>query len=118
MDPVSLDTRMEINADGDAVIYAEGDIDLATSPSLQEVLAEALEQSTSVIVDVAGVHFIDSSGLSALVWGHRRAQEAGGSLRIRRPSAMLRRLLDITALDQLLAIDDDAAPSAVPASEI
>ncbi len=117
MDPVSLDTRMEIDANGEAVIYAEGDIDLATSPSLQEALANALEQSTSVVVDVAGVHFIDSSGLSALVWGHRGAQEAGGSLRLRRPSPMLRRLLDITALDQLLVIDDDAALSTPPSAE-
>lgn len=118
MDPVSLDTRMEIDAKGEAVIYAEGDIDLATSPALQEALAKALEQSASVAVDVAGVHFIDSSGLSSLVWGHRRAQEAGGTLRIRRPSPMLRRLLDITALDQLLVIDDDAALPSTPASEI
>lgn len=118
MDPLTLDTRMEIDAAGNAVIHVEGDIDLATSPSLQGALAKALEQSSSIVVDVAGVHFIDSSGLSTLVWGHRGAQEAGGSLRIRRPSAMLRRLLDITALDQLLKIDEDAAPPNPADSEI
>lgn len=101
---------MEIDTKGHAVLYANGDIDVATSPSLHEALARALEESDSVVLDVGGVHFVDSSGLSAFVWGQRSAQQAGGSLRIRRPSPMLRRLLKVTALDSLLLIDDEAFP--------
>lgn len=112
MEAASLETRMELDAEGRTVIHAQGDIDLATSPSLHDILVKSLEQSTSIVVDVADVGFIDSSGLSALVWGHREAQQAGGSLRLRRPSRIVRRLLDITALDALLVIEEDDPPPA------
>jgi anti-sigma B factor antagonist len=109
MNPAAFDTHMELDTEGHAVVYVEGEIDLVTSPALREALAGAVEESASVIVDMGGVHFVDSSGLSALVWGQRGAQQAGGSLRIRRPSAMLRRMLHRTALDSLLLIDDGAS---------
>ena len=105
MNPAAFDTHMELDTEG----HVEGEIDLVTSPALREALAGAVEESASVIVDMGGVHFVDSSGLSALVCGQRGAQQAGGSLRIRRPSAMLRRMLHRTALDSLLLIDDRAS---------
>jgi anti-anti-sigma factor len=98
---------MEAAADGSALLVAEGDIDLATAGILRDALARALEDSASLVVDVGGVGFIDSSGLNALVWGHWEAQKSGGSLRLRRPSPMLCRLMEITALDSLLLTDDD-----------
>jgi len=108
MESATLTTRIELTADGRALLSAEGDIDLATAGILRDALARALEDSVSLVVDVGGVGFIDSSGLNALVWGHWQAQKEGGSLRLRRPSPMLCRLLEITALDSLLLIDDDA----------
>lgn len=105
MKPVALATRTEV-ADGHVLLHVEGDVDLDSSAALRQALLEALEQSATVVVDVAEVGFIDSSGLSALVWGHGRAQESGGGLRLRHPSPMLRRLLQITALDKVLAVDD------------
>jgi len=108
MEPATLATRVEVSADGQAVLLAEGDIDLATAGILRDALARALDDSVSIVVDVGGVGFIDSSGLNALVWGHWQAQKAGGSLRLRRPSPMLCRLLEITALNSLLLVDDDA----------
>ena len=103
---------MELDADGQALVYAEGDIDLATANALREALVQALEKSATVVVDVGAVGFMDSSGLNAFVWGHREAQQAGGSLRLRRPSPIMRRLLKITALEVL--IDNDAPPPTAP----
>jgi stage II sporulation protein AA (anti-sigma F factor antagonist) len=114
MEPVSLVTRVEVDAEGQALVYAEGDIDLATSNVLREALAAALEKSATVVVDVGAVGFIDSSGLNAFVLGHREAEQAGGSLRLRRPSPMLRRLLEITALESILVIDNDTPPPPAP----
>lgn len=107
-EPVPLVTRLEVDAQGHALVYVEGDIDLATSNTLREALVEALEKSATTVVDLAAVGFIDSSGLKELVFGHRDAERAGGSLRLRRPSRMLRRLLEISALDSVLLIDNDA----------
>ena len=115
MEPQSLTTHVEVDSEGQILVYAEGDIDLVTSDALRQALVEALEKSAAVVVDVSEVGFIDSSGLNAFVWGHREAEQAGGSLRLRRASPMLRRLLKITDLDSLL-LDDDALPP--PDSEI
>ncbi len=110
MEPGSLSTRIQIDEMGRAVVHATGDIDIATSPSLHEALARALEETPAVVVDLGAVGFIDSSGLSALVWGYREAQQRGGALTIQRPSQMARRLLDITGLGTLLRIEGDPAP--------
>ena len=105
MESASLVTRVETGDDGRTILFAEGDIDLASAGILREALARALEKPVSVVVDVGDVGFIDSSGLNALVWGHQQAQASGASLRLRRPSPMLCRLLEITALDSVLLID-------------
>jgi anti-sigma B factor antagonist len=94
-----------------AVLHAQGDVDLASADAMKAALATALEQSSSVVVDLGDVGFIDSTGLSALVWGHGQAQEAGGTLTLRRPTPMLRRLLEITALDAVLVTEDGDDPS-------
>jgi anti-sigma B factor antagonist len=105
MEPVALATRVEMDGDV-AVLHAEGDVDLASADAMKVALAGALEQSSTVVVDLGDVGFIDSTGLSALIWGHGQAQEAGGSLRLRRPTPMLRRLLEITALESVLVTED------------
>ena len=105
MESTSLVTRTEVGADGRTIVLAEGDIDLTTAGILRDALARALENPGSVVIDVGEVGFIDSSGLNAFVWGHHKAQESGRSLQLRRPSAMLCRLLEITALGSLLQID-------------
>lgn len=115
MAPRNLATRMELDTEGCAVVYAQGDIDVETSRSMQAALADALQRSACVIVDLGEVGFVDSSGLSALVWGHRGANGAGGSLRVRGASPIVRRVLDITGLAPLFLIDAD--PAAPPAPE-
>jgi anti-sigma B factor antagonist len=105
MEPVALATRVEMTGDV-AVLHTEGDIDLASADAMKAALAAALEEASTVVVDLGEVGFIDSTGLSALVWGHGQAQESGGSLRLRRPTPMLRRLLEITALDAVLVTED------------
>lgn len=54
------------------------------------------EGNSKVVVDLAGVNFIDSSGLSALIYAYKEARERDGSLSVRSPSAVVARLLDMT----------------------
>lgn len=106
VEPVELTTRTDL-VDGEAVVSLAGDVDLASSSRLREVIAQALSESTTVILDASQLDFIDSSGLSALIWGHQRARELDGSFVVRQPSAMLRRLLEITRLETVLTISDN-----------
>ena len=50
--------------------------------------------------------FIDSSGLRALVVGHKALEERGGSLVVANPSTMAARLLEVTGLTTLFGGDN------------
>lgn len=73
---------LEVSADGDTVVVAmTGEVDMATTPALREALVAAVDRGCrSVRVDLAGVTFMDSSGLSALVAGLRELRAQGGSM--------------------------------------
>jgi anti-sigma B factor antagonist len=52
------------------VITAEGEVDMSTSPDLRSALLSVFKKSPShVLVDLAGVSYIDSSGIATLVEG-------------------------------------------------
>jgi len=59
-------TREEV---GKAVVFAvEGSVDIASSPELRGELRQAVEQKRPrIVVDMAGVAFVDSSGLATLI---------------------------------------------------
>lgn len=109
MERATFSTRTDTDADGTVVVHAEGDVDIATSVTLRAALIDAVAQSPSLVLDLGDVEFIDSTGLSALVLGHQRAQQAGGTLILRRCTSSVERLLGVTGLDQVLTIENAPA---------
>jgi len=90
---------------GDTVVVTPfGELDRDTAPQLRTVLAAAVGEAGSGRVDVELRHvtFMDSSGVGALLAGHRLAQSAGTKLHVRGPSAAVRAVLDITNVWKLL----------------
>ena len=71
------------------------------STTLEQVLDRPVPR---VVVDVSGIGFCDSTGLSALVIGHNRARADGGWLRLAAPSDFLGRLLDTVGLTPRLSV--------------
>jgi anti-sigma B factor antagonist len=68
-----------------------------------EALAEAEAFGTKQLtIDLAGVTFIDSTGLRALVGCRRRMRAAEGDVVLRAPSRQMKKLLEITGLDDFL----------------
>ena len=87
------------------VLKVAGEVDIQTSPILQEHLQAILDQGkTSIIVDLGEVTFLDSTGLSVLVAGFKRCQEAGGDMRIVSPQPNVRRVLEITGLTDVFHV--------------
>ena len=86
--------------DGVTVVTVSGEVDSSNCASLQALLASVGGPGSGrqVHVDLAGVSFMDSSGLRALIVGQRLIRDAGGSFRVVAASDSLRRLLDITGL--------------------
>lgn len=89
----------------DVVVVGEMDID--TAPELRSRLLDAVRAHDVVILDLAGVTFIDSQGLSMLIRVNAEAQSAGSVLRIGRASHRVRQLLELTNLTSLFVLEPD-----------
>ncbi|MDP9075613.1 MAG: STAS domain-containing protein [Actinomycetota bacterium] len=88
-----------------AVVGVRGELDLYTAPQLQDQLAKLVEQGVrQVVADLAGMEFVDSTGLSVLVDGMRRLREDGGDLTLRSPTPNATKVLEITGLSRVFVI--------------
>lgn len=65
-------------------------------------------EATSVALDLAGVHFIDSSGLAELVRAMKHCREADGELYLMNPSDPVVVILELTRLDAAFEIGTGA----------
>jgi len=101
-------TSFRTERDGrDATVIIEGDVDLAEAERLQQLIADLADEGTrTVVVDLQQVGFMGSAGLGALVSGQNRLSEQGAGLRVRSPSPSVRRVLELTALDKVIVLDD------------
>src|SRR3954464_84826 len=88
------------------VIVLAGELDPATAPLLDQAIQDVLDSgATGLTIDMAGLTFVDSSGLRALIGLHK--QLAPTRLRLRRPSPFALQLMGITGLDDQFEIVDD-----------
>ena len=93
------------NTDGSVVTTLRGNLDVDSGAMLDETLDRVLDRpEPRVVVDLSGVEFCDSTGLSALAVGHNRARAGGGWLRLAAPGEFLHRLLDTVGLTPQLAV--------------
>ena len=82
------------------VIAVSGEIHVSTAPEFSTRLNDAIGQGkTSVVLDLAEVSFIDSTGLSVLLNGLRRVTRRGGRMAIVCTNPTVLRLFEITRLD-------------------
>lgn len=96
--------------DGWTILMPVGDLDMASAPDLRSHLNRAVSATGGrVIVDLDGVHFVDSQGLGTLVAGLKRARSHGGDLRLAGPSAAVRELLELTSLDRAFVVTSGVA---------
>jgi anti-sigma B factor antagonist len=74
---------------------------------LRKHIIDQVEQGQDrIVVDLAGVDFMDSSGLAVLISGLRRTNERQGALALVSPTPSVRRVLSITGLDKVFPIYD------------
>ena len=91
---------VEVASQGDEVVLVLiGELDPHTAPILRSSVDDALSDATTTLVlDVAGLQFIDSSGLRVIISAHKTMDKRGGRLVLRAPTDNTRRLLEITGL--------------------
>ncbi len=95
----------EINDQGDAaVIVLSGDIDLDTSSQVRTALLDCVSLKEIVIVDLAGVSYIDSSGVASLVEAFQSARKSGTRFALVAVSEPAMRVLELARLDKVFSI--------------
>ncbi|MBI2711207.1 MAG: STAS domain-containing protein [Actinobacteria bacterium] len=89
-----------------AALELDGDLDPASAPELRERVASLIAAgTTSFKLDMAGVDFIDSSGLRELMRIDQQLEEKGSKLVVLHPSSAVSTLLTMTGLDQRLVVE-------------
>ena len=86
---------------GYVVFTPPREFDLSAAPDVASELHALLELHPHVAVDVSQVEFLDSSGLGVLVAAHRRATALAGDLVLCGQSSRVKRLLELTGLEQV-----------------
>lgn len=104
--------RVEVNTvEGYHVARLSGEIDLSNASDLERLLCDVIDQGP-VVVELSGLEFLDSTGLSALIVARRRADRLGTGLGLAGARGAVRRVLEITELDRHLGSYDDV-PAAI-----
>ncbi len=97
--------------DRESLVRVTGELDLGTAGQLASFLAEVLRVgSARLVLDVAGVTFMDCTGLGVLLRARNASLLRGGGLRLVSAPSRVLTLLALTGTSPL------AAPAGVPAS--
>jgi stage II sporulation protein AA (anti-sigma F factor antagonist) len=89
----------------EVVAHLRGEVDVTTVGELRDAVEPFLGPSQTVVLDLHDVTFADSSLLNVLVQARGTLTDAGGTLLLRNPSVIARRLLTVMELTDL--VDDE-----------
>ncbi len=98
--------------DGKAVVSLSGDVDLQVSPTVRKNLLGALADRRGLLIDLAQVTYMDSSGVASLVEAYQSARKGNLPFALVAVSPAVLRVLQLARLDQVFPIHaslDDAA---------
>jgi anti-anti-sigma factor len=84
------------------VLQVDGEIDLSTVDQLRAALEDALATDSAVVVDMAGVTFIDVVGLEAIM-AVAASRNGGGPLKLNN-APRVKWILEAVGLDELSSI--------------
>jgi anti-sigma B factor antagonist len=86
-----------------AVLNIAGELDAVSVPELRPALDELVsERRAKIVVDLAHLRLIDSSGIGALVFLFRSVREQGGRVVVRGAKEQPLAILRLLKLDQIL----------------
>jgi anti-sigma B factor antagonist len=88
-----------------AVISLPAEIDMINADVVRNDLLSVLNRGpATLVVDMGGTTFCNSSGVNALVRAHRRAAASESHMRLVVTAPSVRRVLSITGVDHLMEI--------------
>lgn len=95
---------------GDAFLVApRGDVDLSTADAVQSALLARRVSDSTLVLDLRGVEFLDTTGLRLVVEQTERARADGYRFAVVRGPARVQRIFDVAGLSSKALIVDDPA---------
>jgi anti-sigma B factor antagonist len=95
--------------DGTVVVSLEGELDMSATFELEPALERlaAHEDTRTLVLDMGGVTFMDSSALGLVLSTEERSQAEDVRLVVAAPSRAVQRVLEVTGAGETLSIDPD-----------
>jgi anti-anti-sigma factor len=92
--------QIDVSREGDRIVVAlGGELDMANAPLLQSTIDDqGLTGSSTMVLDLQQLQFIDSTGLRIILATRERCRELGGVFAVTRGSDQVQRLLSITGV--------------------
>jgi len=103
---VDLSTR---ECGGHVVVTLRGELDIADAASVAAALAAIAARQPEIVVDLAGLEYIGSSGVAALARGRKHARHAGGDLLLAAPQHQVLRVLTLIRLIDVFPVHASVA---------
>ena len=92
------------------MVGVTGEIDVATAPALRDALLGLLNRgATSLVLDLRGVTFVDSTGVGSLLRIHHRQSLLGGSVHFVADQPAVMRVFDLMQLRRHLHVTPTVA---------
>jgi anti-sigma B factor antagonist len=96
---------VESDSEPYTLVELAGEADVTNSDALRELLdAEVAKQPRTMIIDLSGLRFMDSSALHVILKANRTMDRHGGVLALASPREPVAKMLRLTAADQLLPV--------------
>ena len=115
MTDASLTVTLHHHPVGPCLLHVVGELDHHTAPRLRAALdMTPLGPDTSLVLDLSGLTYCDSTGITVLVTAYHRSQAAGSTLSLAGLKPDLMRVFGIIGLDQVFTFHpttDDAINS-------
>lgn len=95
-------------APGSVVVSFDGEIDLESSPAVRDALLASVRRAAPgrVLVDLAAVTYIDSSGIASLVEAYQKARQTGVGFALAVVGPAVLRVLQLSRLDKIFPIHE------------
>ena len=89
---------------GSLVVKLSGELDQHCAEEIREDIDRALDikNTRSLIIDLGGVDFMDSSGLGLIMGRYKKMSARGGTIMLARPKPAVDRLLDLSGIKKLI----------------
>jgi anti-sigma B factor antagonist len=109
--------RVEPENPSVSVLSLAGELDLSTIPRVEGPLFKQLETHSAVVLDLAALSFIDSSGIGLLIKAYRAGEDGnGGKLHtVIARNSQIERVFKLACIDRALPLylDREAAVAAL-----